>query len=87
MAKQKLITKRKCRNTSYNDSSRYLCFHLLFVLISRSQNRTRELIGQDASGAEQGWNHLCMQPAVTALLVLPAPAALLLHRVLKSFKV
>lgn len=81
MAKQKLITKRKCRNTSYNDSSRYLCFHLRFVLILSSQNRTRELVRQDASGAEQGCNHLCVQPAVTALLMLPAPAAPLLHRV------
>lgn len=52
--KQKLITKCKCRNTGYNDRSRYLCFHLCFLLILRSQssNRTCELIRQDAKGAE-----------------------------------
>lgn len=54
MAKQKLITKCKCRNTGYNDSSRYLCFRLCFVLISRSQssNRSRNSLGRVPS-----WKH------------------------------
>lgn len=52
MAKQKLITKRKCRNTSYNDSSRYLCFHLRFVLISR-EVRTEPGSSSGRTPAEQ----------------------------------
>jgi len=56
MAKQKLITKCKCRNTGYNDSSRYLRFHLCFLLVlsSQSSNSTRELLRQGASRAGPG---------------------------------
>lgn len=66
MAKQKLITKCKCRNTGYNDSSRYLCFRLRFVLISRSQssNRSRNSLGRVPS-----WKHSIpySQPAMAEL--------------------
>lgn len=60
MAKQKLITKCKCRNTGYNDS-RYLCFHLCFPIILRSQSgkKTHELSSHGANWVETALWPLC----------------------------